>query len=80
MAALARWCLNRRFAVLGLWLAALVGLGSGWNWWLPARLERWLPRVSIEGPAEAVPDSGVSLMKFSESAHTVARYGDHQGR
>jgi RND superfamily putative drug exporter len=68
------------FVLRTLLVPALMHLMGGWNWWLPARLERWLPRVSIEGPAGAVPDSGVSLMKFSESAPTVARYGDHQGR
>jgi RND superfamily putative drug exporter len=68
------------FVLRTLLVPALMHLMGGWNWWLPARLERWLPRVSIEGPAEVVPDSGVSLMKFSESAPTVARYGDHQGR
>jgi RND superfamily putative drug exporter len=68
------------FVLRTLLVPALMHLMGGWNWWLPARLERWLPRVSIEGPAEAVPDSAVSLIKFSESAPTVARYGDHQGR
>lgn len=68
------------FVLRTLLVPALMHLMGGWNWWLPARLERWLPRVSIEGPAEAIPDSAVSLMKFSESAPTVARYGDHQGR
>jgi RND superfamily putative drug exporter len=68
------------FVLRTLLVPALMHLMGGWNWWLPARLERWLPRISIEGPAEAVPDSAVSLMKFSESAPTVARYGDHQGR
>ncbi|WP_405722769.1 MMPL family transporter [Streptomyces sp. NBC_01537] len=68
------------FVLRTLLVPALMHLMGGWNWWLPAWLERWLPRISIEGPAEAVPDSAVSLMKFSESAPTVARYGDHQDR
>lgn len=35
-------------------LMFMFGLGS---WWMPAPIERRLPRLSIEGPAEPAPDS-----------------------
>jgi RND superfamily putative drug exporter len=38
-----------------LLVPALMHLMGDWNWWLPRWLERRLPRICIEGPAERVP-------------------------
>ncbi|MFE9403784.1 MMPL family transporter [Streptomyces sp. NPDC006530] len=39
------------FVLRTLLVPALMHLLGGANWWLPARLERWLPRIGIEAPA-----------------------------
>lgn len=38
------------FVLRTLLVPALMHLLGGANWWLPARLDRWLPRLSIEPP------------------------------
>nr|WP_157169005.1 MMPL family transporter [Streptomyces typhae] len=38
------------FVLRTLLVPALMHLLGGANWWLPARLDRWLPRISIEVP------------------------------
>ncbi|MFH8992504.1 MMPL family transporter [Streptomyces sp. NPDC017940] len=38
------------FVLRTLLVPALMHLLGGANWWLPKRLERWLPRISIEVP------------------------------
>jgi RND superfamily putative drug exporter len=42
------------FVLRTLLVPALMHMLGGANWWLPARLERWLPRISIE-PPDCVP-------------------------
>lgn len=54
------------FVLRTLLVPALMHLLGGANWWLPARLDRWLPRISIEAPepvratlpAQRASDSG----------------------
>lgn len=38
------------FVLRTLLVPALMHMLGGANWWLPARLDRWLPRISIEPP------------------------------
>ncbi|UQA92963.1 MMPL family transporter [Streptomyces halobius] len=40
------------FVLRTLLVPALMHLLGGANWWLPGWLDRWLPRISIEPPAE----------------------------
>ncbi|MGY0058166.1 MMPL family transporter [Streptomyces sp. LZ34] len=40
------------FVLRTLLVPALMHLLGGANWWLPRRLDRWLPRISIEAPRE----------------------------
>lgn len=71
------------FILRTLLVPALMHMMGSWNWWLPAWLERRLPRLSIEGPAPAaVPatDSAETLRELSESAPTVSAHGDHEDR
>lgn len=35
---------------------ALMFTFGRWSWWMPARLERRLPRLSVEGPPQPAPD------------------------
>ncbi|MGW7050957.1 MMPL family transporter [Streptomyces sp. NPDC054887] len=42
------------FVLRTLLVPALMHMLGGANWWLPRRLDRWLPRISIE-PAECLP-------------------------
>ncbi|MFD8379601.1 MMPL family transporter [Streptomyces sp. NPDC059679] len=44
------------FVLRTLLVPALMHLLGGANWWLPRRLDRWLPRISIEAPSPADPD------------------------
>lgn len=43
------------FVLRTLLVPALMHMLGDWNWWLPRWLERRLPRICIEGPAETVP-------------------------
>lgn len=38
------------FVLRTLLVPALMHMLGGANWWLPRRLDRWLPRISIEAP------------------------------
>lgn len=49
------------FVLRTLLVPAVMHLLGGANWWLPRRLDRWLPRISIEGPGERATD-GPSLL------------------
>ncbi|MGW7573208.1 MMPL family transporter [Streptomyces sp. NPDC054765] len=40
------------FVLRTLLVPALMHLLGGANWWLPSRLDRWLPRIGIEPPPE----------------------------
>ncbi|MER5180319.1 MMPL family transporter [Streptomyces sp. NPDC002896] len=43
-----------------LMVPALMQLFGKWAWWLPAPLARWLPKVSLERPADSPPASSES--------------------
>jgi RND superfamily putative drug exporter len=45
------------FVLRTLLVPALMHMLGDRNWWLPAWLERRLPRICIEGPARTVPDA-----------------------
>jgi RND superfamily putative drug exporter len=38
-------------------LPAVMLLAGRWTWWMPRRLDRVLPRISVEGPAHAPADA-----------------------
>ncbi|MFJ2671028.1 MMPL family transporter [Streptomyces sp. NPDC087525] len=40
------------FVLRTLLVPALMHMLGGANWWLPRRLDRWLPRISIEAPEQ----------------------------
>ncbi|MGW1812206.1 MMPL family transporter [Streptomyces sp. NPDC002125] len=47
------------FVLRTLLVPALMHLLGGANWWLPARLDRLLPRISIEPPDSPVPHAKI---------------------
>ncbi|MEU0127332.1 MULTISPECIES: MMPL family transporter [unclassified Streptomyces] len=47
------------FVLRTLLVPALMHLLGGANWWLPARLDRLLPRLSIEPPERPVPSARI---------------------
>lgn len=49
------------FVLRTLLVPALMHLLGGANWWLPRRLERWLPRFSIEPRESAAPPERVPV-------------------
>jgi RND superfamily putative drug exporter len=71
------------FVLRTLLVPALMHMMGSWNWWLPDWLERRLPRLSIEGTADAAGtggDSSRTLRELSDSAPTVSAHGDHEDR
>ncbi|WP_326679834.1 MMPL family transporter [Streptomyces sp. NBC_01237] len=54
------------FVLRTLLVPALMHLLGGANWWLPARLERWLPRISIEPPDCRVPHAKIPGTRVNE--------------
>ncbi|MEV5675278.1 MMPL family transporter [Streptomyces sp. NPDC052179] len=54
------------FVLRTLLVPALMHLLGGANWWLPARLERWLPRISIEPPDCRVPHAKILGTRVNE--------------
>lgn len=46
------------FVLRTLLVPALMHLMGRWNWWLPERLDRHLPRICIEGPQGTCAGSG----------------------
>ncbi|MEU3503200.1 MMPL family transporter [Streptomyces hundungensis] len=62
------------FVLRTLLVPALMHLLGGANWWLPARLERWLPRIGIEAPAG--PRARISEPS-QPSAPSAAERADH---
>ena len=44
------------FVIRLVLVPALMHLFGKASWWMPAALERRLPRLSIEGPAESTPE------------------------
>ncbi|MEU9849950.1 MMPL family transporter [Streptomyces sp. NPDC047985] len=48
------------FVLRTLLVPALMHLLGGANWWLPRRLDRWLPRISIEAPELGAVPAGTA--------------------
>ncbi|MFD3455489.1 MMPL family transporter [Streptomyces sp. NPDC058691] len=48
------------FVLRTLLVPALMHLMGRWNWWLPERVDRHLPRICIEGPAGTCAEAGGS--------------------
>lgn len=65
------------FVLRTLLVPALMHLLGGANWWLPAPLERWLPRISIEPPDEpdepAEPAAAEPVPRAGEDDRLVKR-------
>ncbi|RDG37269.1 MMPL family transporter [Streptomyces corynorhini] len=55
------------FVLRTLLVPALMHLLGGANWWLPRRVDRWLPRISVEGPECRGP---VAIPEARERART----------
>ncbi|WP_327326246.1 MMPL family transporter [Streptomyces sp. NBC_01210] len=58
------------FLLRTLLVPALMHMLGGANWWLPRRLDRWLPRISIE-PPERRAHAKISVHRASEDAQLV---------
>lgn len=58
--ALAAAVLLDAFVLRTLLVPALMHLLGGANWWLPRRLDRLLPRISIEPPEQDLPHAKIS--------------------
>ncbi|MFD9225016.1 MMPL family transporter [Streptomyces sp. NPDC060064] len=58
------------FLLRTLLVPALMHMLGGANWWLPRRLDRWLPRISIE-PPECRAHAKISVHRASEEAQLV---------
>ncbi|MFD3524638.1 MMPL family transporter [Streptomyces sp. NPDC058653] len=61
------------FVLRTLLVPALMHLLGGANWWLPRRLDRWLPRISIEAPAARRRTSGKIPARREEPAEHLPR-------
>lgn len=55
------------FVLRTLLVPALMHLLGGANWWLPRRLDRWLPRISIEAP-----ECGTARARMAREARAVS--------
>ncbi|MFJ1597019.1 MMPL family transporter [Streptomyces sp. NPDC088261] len=55
------------FVLRTLLVPALMHLLGGANWWLPKRLDRWLPRISVEAP-ECRPSGTVHEVRHRVTA------------
>lgn len=60
------------FVLRTLLVPALMHLLGGTNWWLPARLDRLLPRISIEPPGVPAPRAKIPGAHDDEEDLTVA--------
>ncbi|MEU9010634.1 MMPL family transporter [Streptomyces sp. NPDC048479] len=58
------------FLLRTLLVPALMHMLGGANWWLPRRLDRWLPRISIE-PPECRAHAKISVHRASQDAQLV---------
>ncbi|MFF5564905.1 MMPL family transporter [Streptomyces sp. NPDC012623] len=58
------------FVLRTLLVPALMHLLGGANWWLPRRVDRWLPRISIEAPARRGP-AGIPGAREQEESPLV---------
>ncbi|MDF6018666.1 efflux RND transporter permease subunit [Streptomyces sp. JH34] len=61
------------FVLRTLLVPALMHLLGGANWWLPARLDRLLPRISIEPPDRTVPRATIPAGRTDEAGRPVQR-------
>ncbi|MFD4033544.1 MMPL family transporter [Streptomyces sp. NPDC058637] len=61
------------FVLRTLLVPALMHLLGGANWWLPARLDRLLPRISIEPPDRAVPHAKIPGERADDQDRLVAQ-------
>ncbi|QIQ02519.1 MMPL family transporter [Streptomyces liangshanensis] len=61
------------FVLRTLLVPALMHLLGGANWWLPGRLDRWLPRISVEAP-EHRPRATVPGQRATGHAPHEARH------
>ncbi|MFD9288789.1 MMPL family transporter [Streptomyces sp. NPDC060030] len=61
------------FVLRTLLVPALMHLLGGANWWLPARLDRLLPRISIEPPDRTVPRAKIPAGRTDEAGRPVQR-------
>ncbi|WP_409469519.1 MMPL family transporter [Streptomyces sp. HC307] len=66
------------FVLRTLLVPALMHLLGGANWWLPRRLDRWLPRISIEPPEsraeqENLPDAAAEREKLTDVVEVLEK-------
>ncbi|MER5552166.1 MMPL family transporter [Streptomyces sp. NPDC002793] len=61
------------FVLRTLLVPALMHLLGGANWWLPDRLDRLLPRISIEPPDRTAPRAKIPGERTDDDSRTVAR-------
>lgn len=61
------------FVLRTLLVPALMHLLGGANWWLPRRLDRWLPRISIEPPDCRTPRAKILSARRSEDDEPAAQ-------
>ncbi|MGR8008090.1 MMPL family transporter [Streptomyces hypolithicus] len=54
------------FVLRTLLVPALMHMLGGANWWLPRRLDRWLPRISIEAPETLPARAKIDAQRASE--------------
>ncbi|MGW0560775.1 MMPL family transporter [Streptomyces sp. NPDC003016] len=55
------------FVLRTLLVPALMHMLGGANWWLPRRLDRWLPRISIEPPESRAAHEKIDAQRTGES-------------
>ncbi len=55
------------FVLRTLLVPALMHMLGGANWWLPRRLDRWLPRISIEPPERGAAHEKIDAQRTGES-------------
>ncbi|MFJ1768812.1 MMPL family transporter [[Kitasatospora] papulosa] len=61
------------FVLRTLLVPALMHMLGSANWWLPARLDRLLPRISIEPPDLPVPHAKIPERRTGEAGRPVAQ-------
>ncbi|MEU0836841.1 MMPL family transporter [Streptomyces sp. NPDC005969] len=61
------------FVLRTLLVPALMHMLGGANWWLPRRLDQWLPRISIEPPDCRAPRAKIHSARSSEDDEPAAQ-------
>ncbi|WP_250288897.1 MMPL family transporter [Streptomyces atroolivaceus] len=61
------------FVLRTLLVPALMHMLGGANWWLPARLDRLLPHISIEPPDRAAPHAKIPGERTGDADRTAGR-------